>query len=321
MKLFTGATLKLAGWYLLILMSVSLLFSVIIFQVALSEVQTRLDRIMEQRELALQYILISPEPPQDQLNTATANLLISLAYINLIVLLTGGAGAYLLAKHTLKPIQQAHEAQSRFVANASHQLRTPLAIIKAETELALNSKKINKTELQQTLTSNLEEVNHLSQLSNMLLEMSRSEQDLKSINDHVDLVSVIREILTNRKILTRTNLETPDSVSFTSYEAAVREIFNILIDNAMKHSPKKSPINIQITQTKQSITCKISNQGRGLTEKQLKHIFERFYRTGSSDGYGLGLSLAKQLVKALGGSIAAASQIGKGATFTVTLPK
>ena len=133
MKLFTSATVKLAGWYLLILIIVSLLFSSIIFQVARSEVDTQLHKLIVKQD-------DRPEPQQyiaDHISTSTNNLLVSLGYINLVVLLAGGACSYLLARITLRPIELAHNAQSRFVSNASHQLRTPLAIMKAETELAL----------------------------------------------------------------------------------------------------------------------------------------------------------------------------------------
>ena len=140
MKLFTSATVKLAGWYLLILVIVSLLFSSIIFQVARSEVDTQLHKLVVQQD-------DQPEPQQyiaDHISTSTNNLLVSLGYINLVVLLAGGACSYLLARITLRPIELAHNAQSRFVSNASHQLRTPLAIMKAETELALQHKATTK---------------------------------------------------------------------------------------------------------------------------------------------------------------------------------
>ena len=131
MKIFTSATIKLAGWYLLILMVVSLLFSSIIFQVARSEVDAQIHKIIIQRGNDFPSIDLS-----ERMDISTRNLLISLGYINLIVLLAGGACSYLLARITLRPIEAAHKAQSRFVSNASHQLCTPLAIMKAETELA-----------------------------------------------------------------------------------------------------------------------------------------------------------------------------------------
>lgn len=321
MKLFTSATLKLAGWYLLILMAVSLLFSVIIFQVARSEVESRLSHIMEQREFVAQYFLAPPLTQQEQLNNSTTNLLISLVYINVIVLLAGGAGAYLLARHTLKPIEEAHRSQSRFVSNASHQLRTPLAIMKAETELVLANKRTKKEDLRNTLASNLEEINHLSKLSTMLLELSRSERTLNAANDSIDLLATVKEIVSIRKINRRTNIQSTGSPKLNSHSTAVREIINILIDNSIKHSPPKTPIDISLKQTKSSVILQISNYGESISQQQIPRIFERFYRSGSANGYGLGLSLVKQLVQAIDGSIAATSQPEGLITFTVTFSK
>lgn len=321
MKLFTNATLKLAGWYLIILMTVSLLFSVIIYQVAKSEVQSRLDRILDQREIAEQYLSISPELPNEQLDIATTNLLISLVYINITVLLIGGAGAYFLAKQTLKPIEDAHKVQSRFVANASHQLRTPLSIIKAETELVLSDENSSEESLRQTLTSNLEEINHLSNLSTMLLELSKSETSLKSTVNEINLNHLVSEIIKNRKISSRTQLVAKTDVLLIGHEVATRELLNILIDNSIKHSPKNSPIHIELTETRQVAMFCISNEGEGIDKKQISHVFERFYRSSSSEGYGLGLSLAKQLIRSLDGSLTIESIPGKITKFRVSLPK
>ena len=117
MKLFFSATLKLAGWYLLILMTVSLLFSGIIFQVTSSELDVQLNNWSKNHKTDgnTETTIIRDHP-----SISTTNLLISLGYLNLIVLLGGGVCAYILARRTLEPIEAAHDAQSRFTANASH---------------------------------------------------------------------------------------------------------------------------------------------------------------------------------------------------------
>lgn len=321
MKLFTSATIKLAAWYLLILMAVSLLFSVIIFQVAMSEIASRLDIFIDQRALLGLEIGPSTQAVREQLDSATGNLVVSLVYINFVVLVGGGAGAYLLARRTLRPIEAAHEAQSRFVANASHQFRTPLAIMKAETELALSDKKAKKIDLTQTLKSNLEEINHLSTLSAMLLELSRSENAFGQATDRIDLVDIMSKTIEARGATNRTTIEVDDSPIIYSYEAAVREIVHILLDNALKHSPINSPILFKVIQDKQTVCLSITNSSTTTNMRQLPHVFERFYRSKKSDGYGLGLPLAKQLTKALGGTVELTSPAKKLVTTTVRLPK
>lgn len=320
MKLFTSATLKLAGWYLLILVGVSISFSAIVFQVTRGEIAARLTRLSEDDSIVAS-MRITPQIAQRYLEASTVNLLISLGYLNLLVLVGGGTGAYFLARRTLQPIEAAHDAQSRFVANASHQLRTPLAIMKAETELVLDDVRATKQNLRETLASNLEEINHLSDLSGMLLALSKGEQALKQPTGNIDLVATLHDIITQRQVNRRTTLQTPNSLTLYTHEVAIREILSILLDNAIKHSPEDSPITITLTPEKQSILYTITNTGQGIRPDELPHIFERFYRRGSADGYGLGLSLAKQLVRALGGTISVTSAQDALTTFTVSLPK
>jgi len=220
MKIFTSATIKLAGWYLMILMIVSLLFSSIIFQVARSEVDAQIHKIIVQRKLS------------ERIDNSTRNLLISLGYINLIVLLAGGWCSYLLAKITLRPIETAHKAQSRFVANASHQLRTPLAIMKAETEFALKNRKANKTELTETLESNLEEINKLTELTAMLLELSRTENKLALEDKSFNLTELISELVRERKAEARVQMNCPEHINIPLHHTATRELCAILLDNS-----------------------------------------------------------------------------------------
>lgn len=320
MKTGTSATAKLATWYLLILLTVSLLFSVIIFQIAHSEIQTRLLRLTNDSNSTQTNLIISPELADEQLATATSNLIISLGYLNLVVLLGGGAGAYFLARRTLQPIESAHEAQSRFVANASHQLRTPLAIMRAETELALRDKSTPKSELRHTLESNLEEINHLTELSTMLLDLSRAEKYLNTKDGIVDVVKLLSDLIRHRRAEQRVEMVAPESLNATLHMVAMRELCAVLLDNALKHSPEHSKVHITLKSNKQQFTLAITNSGT-ISSHDLPHIFERFYRGQQrSDSYGLGLSLAEQLTKALGGTITVKSGDAK-TIFTVSLPK
>lgn len=320
MKLFTSATIKLASWYLLILMMVSLLFSCIIFNIARSEIDARLQGFAVKRGLVSGNSL--DKPLSEQMEATDTNLIISLAYLNLVVLLGGGVIAYLLAQRTLEPIEAAHQAQSRFVANASHQLRTPLAIMKAEAELALHNPKTPKSELRQTLASNLEEINRLNELATMLLELSHSERQLSSNIEKFDLVELTNNLISSRSGKERVTLHAPDDLAVTMNRPAVREVIAVLLDNAVKHSPDTSPISLTIKPFKTTVVITVTNHGPGISAKDLPHIFERFYSGQQhANSYGLGLSLAHQLTRALGGHISARSTPGKITTFTLSLPK
>ena len=321
MRLFTNATIKLAGWYLIILMVVSLLFSVIIFQVARSEIASRLYILTDERQSSELGVYLSPDAARDQLRTATASLMANLGYINLVVLLAGGTGAYFLARQTLKPIEAAHEAQSRFVSNASHQFRTPLAIMKAETELVLRTPSAKKSDLRAALESNLEEIDHLSTLSSMLLELSQNEKAFGQTADQVELVSLVAAAIAAQDTEKRVTLTAPDTLIIYSYEAALREIIHILLDNALKHSPDGSIIAVNLSRSKQSTLLSVSNTGSAQDRRHLIHAFERFYRTHETAGYGLGLPLARQLVEALSGTISITSDKEGNIHTSVTLPQ
>lgn len=321
MKLFTDATIKLAGWYLLILMSVCVLFSMLIFQIARDELQTRFFGAAEQGIVSFEESITRRAVAQTYLDNATASLFASLAYLNLIVLLSGGAGAYFLARRTLKPIEAAHEAQSRFVANASHQFRTPLAVMKAESELVLSDTSSTKAAFKSVLTSNLEEINHLANLSSMLLELSRSEQALHKSTGEIDLRELTAQLVHKQGGDARTTIVADTAVTAYSHEAAVQEVLGVLIDNALTHSIKKTPVTIRLSQTKSHAVATFTNAVKSLDDKELARIFERFYRASPADGYGLGLPLAHQLTKALGGTLTAEKAAKDTIVFTFQLPK
>src|SRR6266496_3454320 len=144
--MFRSATFKLTSWYLAILVAVCLLFSVIIYTSASREVVARIDdwqatplyKINEPRFITLR---------EQQQHQVEANLVVSLAVANVAIWTIGGIGSYYLARRTLHPIEEAHEAQSRFTSDASHELRTPLASMKTEIEVALRDPDISKQEL------------------------------------------------------------------------------------------------------------------------------------------------------------------------------
>lgn len=327
--MFHSATVKLTAWYLLILMSISLLFSAAIYKVTSDELSNRLGEFQERFEQPDMAPYTSPNHRlfsafrDGQRSTADRNILFTLVYVNLLILLGGGALSYLLARRTLQQLEQAHEAQSRFTSDASHELRTPLAAMKTELELALSDPKISKTEMQEILKSNLEEVDRLTTLSTTLLQLSR--MDYSSLDfDKVNINTVAEEV-TQRydKNASRIKLSLPKSAThIKANQASIEELFTILVDNALKYSPEKSKITAEIAVRGKQAQFTISNGGKGIPADKLPRIFDRFYRADESrtkGGAGLGLSLAKEIIELHRGELQVTSTDNK-TTFRIVLP-
>jgi len=319
--MFRSATFQLTAWYLGILVAISLLFSVVIYSISLSEVRTRLGFIQTGLSISQpKYEMLR----ELQVHETEANLIASLSITNAIIWIAGGFGSYSLARRTLRPIEEAHEAQSRFTSDASHELRTPLASMKTELEVALRDPKLSVEEARELLVSNLEEVNKLTNLSQMLLQLSRLEHaQLK--REKVD-ISAAAKIVMKRldKSHQRIVLEGKTRRVFAN-PASVEELLTILLDNALKYSPKDSAVSIRLITQRHMAGFEVTNEGKGIPKKDLPHIFDRFYRVdasrtgGEKKGYGLGLSLAKKIVQLHSGELSVSSGTDV-TTFRVLLP-
>lgn len=323
--MFHSATLKLTGWYLLILMIISLTFSAAIYKIMESEVDLRLERLQTSYEMKGPFAAKANALRLDETAEASGTILLDLVFANLIILVAGGVISYLFARHTLQPIKDAHEAQSRFTSDASHELRTPLAVMKAEIEVALRDKNADTHELREVLESNLEEVEKLTALSEMLLRLSRLEHD-KLKKSAVNVLDATHDALKLHKDASRVTIVSAKKVVAYANYAAVRELISILIDNALKYSPKDSNVTITISLADDKICFAIANEGKGISTDRLPHIFDRFYQADDSrtttgeKGYGLGLALAKRIVELEGGDLSATSGVDQLTTFICLLP-
>ena len=167
--MFSSASFKLTAWYLAIIMAISLFFSYSIYVASSREVRSGL----QQQTVYIHNIFVDQFSPDNDLELLRAQqlalinqrILSNLIVLNLGVLVLGGGASYLLARRTLKPIQNAMEAQSRFTADASHELRTPLTAMKTEIVVSLRDKALGVGEARELLASNLEEIGKLEALS------------------------------------------------------------------------------------------------------------------------------------------------------------
>lgn len=327
-QLFESATLKLTAWYLAILVTISLVFSAIIYTVSMDEIRTRLG-VFETHLLELNNLFDPPEGARAQeVQNARINLFVALVYTNFAVAILGGIASYFAARKTLEPIEALHEAQSRFSSDASHELRTPLAAMKSELEVALRDSRLSKSEMRELLESNLEEVNRLSALSETLLRLSRhefSKLEMKPVN----VVDIVKHAVKAQKLPSdRLRFESKTKRLLTvGNTASLSELIMILLDNALRYSPSDSQVNIELLLKREAIHLRITNEGPGIDARDLPYIFERFYRADKSRsssedrGFGLGLSLAKKIADIHGASISLTSEPGKTTVATVRFLK
>jgi two-component system sensor histidine kinase CiaH len=337
MRLIRSATFKLTLWYLGIIMVLSILFSLALYRLYVDQLTININRQINAVERL-------PLPPQfqsqrdayiqqliNQFNDERTRLTYQLLALNLSTLLVGGGGSYLLAKRTLKPVEEALEAQGRFTADASHELRTPLTAMRAEIEVALRDKQLSAEDARGLLASNLEEVNKLESLATGLLRLARFENALDpTILKHSPVKTILAEAVDRHtaqiaqheiKIETRAGHE-----SIQGDKASLVELISILVDNAIKYSPDKSTVRLSSAVTGHSVILSVADEGMGIKAADIPHIFSRFYRADRSrskqnvEGYGLGLSIAKRIIDLHRGEVQVTSTPGQGSSFLIKLP-
>lgn len=329
--MFQSARLKLTAWYLLIIMLVSGTFSLAFYHASTEEIQHIINRIRFMQEQSKQYNI--PPPPNtvitlDQLEDVKQRLQLSLLVVNgFIFVLAGGAG-YFLAGRTLKPIQVMVDEQNQFISDASHELRTPIATLRAEMEASLLEKHLSDKEARKLIDSNLEELGKLQELANSLLQLAHVNQKGNIYSDTISLNEVIQTAhkkvapMAKKKRVTFTIK--PINGTIVGDRHSLTEVFVNLFDNAVKYSLEKATVTVSSEQKKHSVAISVKDTGVGISEEDLTHIFDRFYRADKSrsqaDGYGLGLSIAKKIVAVHNGTIDVQSELGKDTTFILTFP-
>lgn len=223
------------------------------------------------------------------------------------------------------------DAQTRFVADASHELATPVAGIRGYVNI-LRAWGAGDPEMRDEAIAAIDrESRRMAKLCADLLAMIRSEEILEFKHVRYDINAVAREVLANAA--TRymdKNLEFvgPDEGPLTLWgdPDRIEEALGIIVDNACKYTPAGGRVQVSTRRHKDRVIVEVSDTGIGIPEEDLPNIFERFYRSDASrsketGGFGLGLSIAKHIVDASGGMIWARSKLGSGTTFIISLPR
>ncbi len=329
--MFHSARFKLTAWYLIILMTISISFSAVIFKVYANEVE-RFDRLQRTR-IGIRFGL--PPPPMtnpELIEEAQRRMILNLVIINLAIAVLAGSGSYFLSGITLRPIKEMLDDQNRFISDASHEIRTPLTSLKTAMEVFLRGRKPTMKEAKTLIQESIVEVNKLQALSQSLLQLNQYQNpDGQTKLEKVNISEIVKEaihkvlpIAKQKQILIETKLQ-GNYVQGNKDE--LTNLFVILLDNAIKYSPQKSKVQVETKKTDGHVAISIKDNGIGIAKSDLPHIFDRFYRSDSarskktSGGYGLGLSIAKKIANNNNASISVKSSDGKGSTFTVQLPR
>jgi signal transduction histidine kinase len=227
-------------------------------------------------------------------------------------------------------LQKAFASQQHFLADAAHELKTPLSILRANWEQEINNPDFSD-ETKGKIVHDIETISRLNQLVNNLLLLSRTE----AIQSHFDFDSIpldglIKEIYSDAQIIAETKEQEIQIVELTNAivlgdKIRLSQLIFNLIDNAIKYTPERGKIWISLRSENHQAIIEIRDNGTGIHQNELSKIFDRFYRvekdrSRKTGGSGLGLAICKLIAEAHHGEIAVESTMGKGSLFRVVLP-
>lgn len=261
-----------------------------------------------------------------QYQQANQHLLITTMIIGVTAVLIFFAFSVGLSFWLVKPVKETFEKQKLFISNASHELKTPLAVISANTDVLEAEIGENKW-----LSYIRSESQRMSELVNELLSLARLEDKSghKLIMSELNLTDLVFQTAlpfesTIFEMGKKFEVEAEPDIKYRGDESSLKHVLTILIDNAVKYSNESGSISVKLYTRSNKKVIEVYNTGEGIRQENLSKVFERFFRqdesrNSKSGGYGLGLAIAKASVEAHNGKIYAQSEYGKWVKFTVVL--
>ena len=240
-------------------------------------------------------------------------------------------GQFILVLHDITQLRQLNAMRRDFISNLSHELRTPVSVIRANSETLLDGALENIKDAKIFSKAILHNAERLSSMVSDLIDLSRIDYgDLKFNITTIDLTHFISSFISSMESVTKKKsinlVYKPNHSSLIRADSqALERVMNNLVDNAFKYSPKESFIEISTSQTNEYIKVIVSDSGAGISKTDQVYIFDRFYRTASArasdnQGSGLGLAIVKNLINNLNGEVGVSNRSEGGTNFWFTLP-
>ncbi|MEN9567877.1 MAG: hypothetical protein RLZZ69_3073 [Cyanobacteriota bacterium] len=283
-----------------------------------------------QKPELLGYLQLGTPLTTTQNNLAELRLVLAIAVpVSLGII---GITGWVLAGIAMQPIRQAYSQLQRFTADASHELRAPLAAILTNAQVGLITPVRDGSQQLLRLEKITQLVESISNLVSNLLFLARHEGQLAGESlQKLDLTNLLQQIALDYQISAQEKslnftYDLPDRpIQILAEPILLTQAITNLLTNASKYTPAGGKVELRLFERSRQAIIEIEDSGIGIPEADLPHIFERFYRVDSdrsrhTGGFGLGLAIAKQIIEAHGGEIFVSSQLGKGTIFTLQLP-
>ena len=256
-------------------------------------------------------------------------LALSLFIAGLGIVLAFAVIGYFLSNWALRPVKEAWDSQRQFVADASHELKTPLTVMLANNSILLKHPGSTIASQSQWIESSQVEAERMQGLINEMLELAQVESRAAAVREQVDFSDLVDGIGLQFESVAfergcELECEIQEGINVEGDANRLSKAVSTLVENALKYVDEGGRVDVRLTRAGRNAQLVITNTGSVISEEDLPHIFDRFYRTdkartSGAGGFGLGLAIAREIAREHGGDIACKSDAASGTTFTMTI--
>lgn len=324
-KAFTYAVWRLTGYYTFGAFVILVIFSLVVYALFIRTLPPIHEPLGDAHDSFVQEVML--EPTAHELHEQLVDVLVT---ADLFLLVITALFGYILSRATLAPIQHSYIRQRRFVAEAAHELRTPLSVMRAGADYLLLRKR-PPAEHEEFTRVVKEEATRLTALTNDLLSLVRSDEGIAPSPVSVDLTKLTTHVATQMRWYAKERkctieIKTEGAATMVHGDKVqLTQLLMNLMKNAIDYNRPGGHVRVSLASTRGQAQLTIADTGKGIPEAEQQAVFERFYTlqgnvAGQSGGAGLGLSIVKAIVTDHKGTILLKSEPNKGTTIIVTLP-